>query len=81
MSKMIDLNCTIEDRNDLEFFKSKVMEYLNSKYYIKSYSFEVETNEDKSFIRANTIFTTNKPFVSGYKNVFNKLDKLAKSII
>ena len=62
----IDINSTIDSLDGLEIFKSKIKEYIDNGYTIKSYNIEKCNDEP---VRIALILTDHKSLFREFKNV------------
>lgn len=77
----IDINSTIDSLDGLEIFKSKIKEYIDNGYTIKSYNIEKCNDEP---VRIKAILTDHKSLLfREFKNArfIKKVEKILKELI
>ena len=76
----IDINSTIDSLDGLDIFKSKIKEYIDNGYTIKSYNIEKCNDEP---VRIKAILTDHKSLFREFKNArfIKKVEKILKELI
>lgn len=77
----IDINSTIDSLDGLEIFKSKIKEYIDNGYTIKSYNIEKKCDDEP--VRIKAILTDHKSLFREFKNArfIKKVEKILKELI